>query len=78
MGLCDYGQRSKWWLTGGPRNLEEFYGAQASPFTIFYYWDHFCIAGSWFYGVLMIFVILVIIGHNLIKYTKCVIGTISS
>jgi hypothetical protein len=78
MGLCQPGQRSKWWLTGGPGNLEEFYGAQASPFAIFYHQDHFCTVRSWFHGVPMIFVILVIIGHNLIKYTKCVIGTILS
>ena len=66
MGLCHPGQRSQWWLRGGPRNLEEFYGAQASPFR------------SWLCGVLMIYVILVNIRHSLIKYTKCVIGTILS
>jgi hypothetical protein len=59
-------------------NLEELYGAQASPFAIVYHQDHFCIVHSWIHGVPTIFVILVIIGHNLIKYTKCVIGTILS
>ena len=56
--------------------MEEFYGARASPFAIFYHQDHFGIVRSWFCGVPMISIILVIIGHNLIKYTKCVIGTI--
>jgi hypothetical protein len=45
--------------------------AQASPFAIFYHQDRF-------HGIPTISINLVIIGHNLIKYTKCVIGTVLS
>jgi hypothetical protein len=65
-------------LTVSSGNLEELYGAQTSPFAILHHRDHFCTVCSWFCGVPMISIILVIIGHNLIKYTKCVIGTILS
>jgi hypothetical protein len=65
-------------LTVSLGNLEGLYGAQASPFTIFHHQDHFCTVRSWFCGVPTISVILVIIGHNLIKCTKYVIGTILS
>jgi hypothetical protein len=65
-------------LTLSSGNLGELYVAQANPFTIFYHRDHFRTIHFWFCGIPMISIISVIIGHNLIKYTKCVIGTILS
>jgi hypothetical protein len=42
MSLCQLDQRSKMRITVSSGNLEELYGAQASPFTIFHHQDHFC------------------------------------
>jgi hypothetical protein len=78
VSLCQPGHRSKVRLTMSSSNLEELYGAQASPFAILHHQDHFHIVRSWFHGVPTISLILVIIGYNLIKYTKCVIETILS
>jgi hypothetical protein len=41
MSLCQPDQRSKIRITVSSGNLEELYGAQASPFTIFHHQDHF-------------------------------------
>jgi hypothetical protein len=59
VSLCQLGQRSKTRLTVSSGNLEELYGAQASPFAIFHHRDHFCMVRSWFRGVPTISVILV-------------------
>jgi hypothetical protein len=40
------------------RNLEELYGAEASPFTIFHHQDCFHTLRSWFRGIQMISIIL--------------------
>jgi hypothetical protein len=58
VSLCQPGQRSKMRLTVSSGNLEELYGAQASPFAIFHHQDHFRTVRSWFRGVPMISVIL--------------------
>ena len=76
--LCHLGYTSKVRLIMSLGNLGDLYGVQASPFIIFYHQDHFRTVRSCFHGVPTISVILVIIGHNLIKYTKCVIGTVLS
>jgi hypothetical protein len=54
MGLSQPRHRGKWSLKTGPRELEEVYEAQPSPFTLFHHQDHFRTTHSWFFGILMI------------------------
>jgi hypothetical protein len=58
MSLCQPDQRSKMRITVSSGNLEELYGAQASPFTIFHHQDHFHTVRFWFRGIPTISVIL--------------------
>jgi hypothetical protein len=58
VSLCQPDQRIKMTITMRSGNLEELYGTQAIPFTMFHHQHHFCIVFSWFCGIPMIFIIL--------------------
>jgi hypothetical protein len=58
MSLCQPDQRSKMRITMRSGNLEDLYGSQSSPLTIFHHQDHFLTVFSWFYGIPTISIIL--------------------